>query len=187
LRALRASIPCWLEDAEKGLTDRFRRLLQGLWEDLQHLHSRFGALDRQLHELADTDPVAQRLQQLRGVGPLVGHSHGGHHWRWCSLPQGQTDAALGRTPRQHSSGDKQRLYGITKRGDAYLRTLLIHGTRAVVSQAKHREDRLSRWVTAIAKRHHTNVAAVALPNKTARIAWTMLRTGADYDPNLTAA
>ena len=71
MRALRASIPCWLEDAENGLTDRFRRLLQGLWEDLQHLHSRFGALDRQLHELADTDPVAQRLQQLRGVGPLV--------------------------------------------------------------------------------------------------------------------
>ncbi len=120
-------------------------------------------------------------------GSFGGHSHGGHHWRWCSLPQGQTDAALGLTPRQHSSGDKQRLYGITKRGDAYLRTLLIHGTRAVVSQAKHREDRLSRWVTAIAKRHHTNVAAVALPNKTARIAWTMLRTGADYDPNLTAA
>ena len=71
--------------------------------------------------------------------------------------------------------------------DVYLRTLLIHGARAVVSQAKHKDDRLSRWVTGIAKRRHANVAAVALANKTARIAWAMLRTGADYDPNFAGA
>ena len=99
----------------------------------------------------------------------------------------QMAAALGLTPRQHSSGDKQRLLGITKRGDVYLRTLLIHGARAVVSQAKYKDDRLSRWVTAIAKRRHTNVAAVALANKTARMAWAMLRTDTDYDPELAAA
>jgi transposase len=99
----------------------------------------------------------------------------------------QMAAALGLTPRQHSSGDKQRLLGITKRGDTYLRTLLIHGARAVVSQARHKDDRLSRWATAIATRRHTNVAAVALANKTARMAWAMLRTGADYHPTLAAA
>ena len=75
------------------------------------------------------------------------------------------------------------MLGISKRGDAYLRTLLIHGARAVVSQAKHREDRLSRWVTDIAIRRHPNVAAVALANKTARMAWAMLRQGTDYDPD----
>ena len=92
-------------------------------------------------------------------------------------------AALGLTPRQSSSGDKQRLLGISKRGDVYLRTMLIHGARAVVSQAKHREDRLSLWVTSISKRSHPNVAAVALANKTARMAWAMLRNDTNYDPD----
>ncbi len=92
-------------------------------------------------------------------------------------------ASLGLTPRQYSSGDKHRLLGITKRGDVYLRTLLIHGARAVVSQAKHKDDRLSRWVTGIANRSHTNVAAVALANKTARMAWAMLRNESNYDPD----
>ena len=73
--------------------------------------------------------------------------------------------------------------GISKRGDTYLRTLLIHGARAVVSQAKHKDDRLSRWVTGIAQRRHANVAAVALANKTARMAWAMLRNETDYDPD----
>ncbi len=94
---------------------------------------------------------------------------------------------MGLTSRQHSSGGKNRLLGISKRGDVYLRTLLIHGARAVVSQARHRDDRLSRWVTGIAKRSHTNVAAVALANKTARMAWAMPRQELDYDPELAVA
>jgi transposase len=98
----------------------------------------------------------------------------------------QMAAALGLTPRQCSSGDKQRLLGISKRGDVYLRTLLIHGARAVVSQAKHKDDRLSRWVTGIAQRRHPNVAAVALANKTVRMAWSMLKHGTDYEPELAA-
>ncbi len=91
--------------------------------------------------------------------------------------------SLGLTPRQYSSGDKHRLLGISKRGDVYLRTLLIHGARAVVSQAKHKDDRVSRWVTGIARRSHTNVAAAALANKTARMAWAMLRNESNYDPD----
>ena len=94
---------------------------------------------------------------------------------------------MGLTSRQHSSGGKNRLLGISKRGDVYLRTLLIHGARAVVSQARHRDDRLSRWVTGIAKRSHTNVAAVDLANKTARMAWAMPRQELDYDPELAVA
>jgi transposase len=82
-------------------------------------------------------------------------------------------AAIGITPKQHSSGGKDRLLGISKRGDVYLRTLMIHGGRAVVTRARHRDDRLSRWVTGIANRRHPNVAAIALANKTARMAWAM--------------
>ncbi len=95
----------------------------------------------------------------------------------------QLAAAIGLTPRPHSSGGKHRLLGISKRGDVYLRTLLVHGARAVVTQARHKDDRLSRWVTGIATRRHLNVAAVALANKTARMAWAMLRNETDYDPD----
>ncbi len=184
LRALRAAIPGWLEDAENGLTDHFRALLHGLWVDLIALDDRVLELDQAIKRLADSNHVTRRLQQLRGVGPMVatalvatvGTAEQYHKGR-------QMAASLGLTPRQCSSGDKQRLLGITKRGDVYLRSLLIHGARAVVSQAKHRDDRLSRWVTSIATRRHPNVAAVALANKTARMAWAMLRNETDYYPD----
>ena len=184
LYALRAAIPDWLEDADNDLTDHFRSLLHGLWLDLVALDDRLRELDRAIEQLANSNPMTRRLQQLRGVGPMVataliatvgdaGQYHKGR----------QMAASLGLTPRQCSSGDKQRLLGISKRGDVYLRTLLVHGARAVVSQAKHRDDRLSRWVTGIAQRRHPNVAAVALANKTARMAWAMLRNETDYDPD----
>ena len=171
LHALRRTIPGWLEDAENGLTDYFRSLLNGLWSDLILLDDRVLEMDREIERLANSHEVTRRLQQLRGVGPMVATALVATVGSAEQYPKGrQMAAALGLTPRQCSSGGKQRLLGISKRGDAYLRTLLIHGARAVVSQAKHREDRLSRWVTAIATRRHPNVAAVALANKTARMA-----------------
>jgi len=184
LRALRAAIPCWLEDAENGLTDHFRTLLLGVWTDLVTLDDRVLELDQTILKLANSNEVTRRLQQLRGVGPMVatalvatvGDAQQYHKGR-------QMAAAIGLTPRQHSSGGKDRLLGISKRGDVYLRSLLVHGARAVVSQAKHRDDRLSRWVIGIAQRRHPNVAAVALANKTARMAWAMLRNETDYDPD----
>lgn len=188
LLALRRAIPEWLEDADNGLTDAFRQLLHGLWEDLLTLDSRLKSIDKQIEQLARDNDVTRRLQQLRGVGPLIATAlvatvGDGRQYRKGR----QMASALGLTPRQSSSGDKFRLFGISKRGDAYLRTQMIHGARAVVSQAKHRDDPLSRWVTDIAKRRHPNVAAVALANKTARIAWAMLSNDTDYDPNLVVA
>lgn len=183
LGPLRSAIPCWLEDAENGLTDCFRALLNELWNDLRQLETRLGELDKQIEAIARSNPVTQRLQQLRGVGPLVATALIAAVGDGSHFSKGrQMAAAMGLTPRQYSSGDKRRLLGISKRGDAYLRTLLIHGARAVVSQARRRDDRLSRWVTDIAQRRHTNVAAVALANKTVRIAWAMLREQSDYDP-----
>ena len=184
LRSLRAAIPCWLEDAENGLTGDFRSLLQGVWEDLRVLDDRVGEMDLVIKRLAANNEDCVRLQQLRGVGPMistamvatVGDARQYHQGR-------QMAAALGLTPRQHSSGDKHRLLGISKRGDVYLRTLMIHGARAVVTRARHKDDRLSRWVTGIATKRHPNVAAVALANKTARMAWAMLRHKTDYDPD----
>jgi transposase len=188
LARLRAAVPDWLEDAENGLTSRFRGLLNGLWDDLKRLDQRIAELDREITSMAQNDPVAKRLQQLRGVGPLiatalvaaVGHAEQFANGR-------QMAASLGLTPKQHSSGGKDRLLGISKRGDAYLRSILIHGARSVIRTAKHKDDRLSQWVTSLAVRRHANVAAAALANKTVRIAWAMLRHGTDYQPDRIAA
>jgi transposase len=184
LSALRAAIPCWLEDAENGLTHDFRSLLQGLWDDLLILDDRMCEMDKAIKRLAKGNEDCVRLQQLPGYGPMistalvasVGDARQYHKGR-------QMAAGIGITPKQHSTGDRDRLLGISKRGDVYLRTLMIHGARAVVSVAAHKDDRLSRWVTGIAKKRHPNVAAVALANKTARMAWAILRHKTDYDPD----
>ncbi len=184
LSSLRAAIPCWLEDAENGLTADFRSLLHDVWDDLLILDDRVGEMDKAIERLAENHEECVRLQQLRGVGPMistamiatVGDARQYHKSR-------QMAAAIGITPKQHSSGDRDRLLGISKRGDVYLRTLMIHGARSVVANAKHKDDRLSHWVTAIATKRHPNVAAVALANKTARMAWAMLRNETDYDPD----
>ena len=184
LSSLRAAIPGWLEDAENGLTHYFRSLLQGLWEDLLILDDRMCEMDKTIKRLAKENEDCVRLEQIRGIGPkistamiaTVGDARQYHKSR-------QMAAAIGITPRQHSSGDKHRLLGISKRGDVYLRTLMIHGARSAVAAAKHKDDPLSRWVNGIANRSHPNVAAVALANKNARMAWAMLRNKTDYDPD----
>ena len=184
---LRAALPDWLEDAGNGLSGRFRRLLNGLWGDLRSLDDRVAELDREIAAIAQTDPVAKRLQQLRGVGPIIATALVAAVGNGEQFANGrQMSAALGLTPRQHSSGGKDRLLGISKRGDAYLRTLLIHGARAVIRTAKGKNDHLSQWVTRLAARSHPNKAAAALANKTTRIAWAMLRNGTDYQPELIA-
>ena len=185
---LRAAIPTWLEDAQNGLTMRFRRLLHALWHDLRALDQRMIELDREITLMATADPVAKRLQQLRGVGPVIATALVATVADAKQFANGrQLAAALGLTPRQHSTGGKERLLGISKRGDAYLRTLLIHGARSALRTAKNKEDRLSRWISRVAAHRHHNVAAVALANKTARIAWAMMKNGTDYEPNRAAA
>ena len=187
LASLRAAIPQWLEDAENGLTSGFRSLLHGLWEDLLAIDKRVETLDAEIALIAKNDPVAQRLQKLRGVGPLVATALIATVGNGEQFDKGrQMAASLGLTPKQHSSGGKDRLLGISKRGDTYLRSILIHGARAVVGHAKHKDDRLSRWVTELSKRRHPNIAAVALANKTVRMAWAMLRKGVDYNPEFVA-
>ncbi len=182
---LRAGVPCWLEDMENGLTLRFRRMLRGLWLDLMNLELRVKELDQEIEIAAATNPVATRLQQLRGVGPIIATAIVANVGDAKQFSSGrQMAASLGLTPRQNSSGGKERLLGITKRGDAQLRTLLIHGARSVLRTAASKNDRMSRWVTHIAQTRHHNIAAVALANKTARIAWAMMTKGTDYQPGL---
>jgi len=184
---LRVAIPEWLEDAGNGLTGLFRKLLNGMWNDLLSLDQRLKELDHEITALA-TDPVAQRLQQLRGVGPMIATALLATVGDASQFANGrQMAVSLGLTPKQNSSGGKEKLLGISKRGDSYVRCLLVHGARSMISASKGKEDRLSQWVTRIASTRHPNVAAVAMANKTARIAWAMIRNGSDYQPELAAA
>ena len=183
IQALRKAIPRWLEDGDNGLTGLFRRLLNGLWGDLKVLDDRIGELSREIESIALNNPVATRLQTLRGVGPMIATALIAAVGDAQQFTNGrQMAASLGLTPRQHSSGNKERLLGISKRGDSYLRSLLVHGARSAVYAARNKEDRLSQWVTRLAARRHTNVVAVALANKTVRMAWALLRNGTEYEP-----
>tara|TARA_R110001599_G_scaffold297495_1_gene501776 strand:+ start:7779 stop:8663 length:885 start_codon:yes stop_codon:yes gene_type:complete len=163
---LRAALPRWLEDAENGLTDDFRVLLSGLAEDLRHLDDRIVTVTERIEHHAQTDPVARRLMALRGVGILTASALAGALGDAQAFKRGRDFAAsLGLTPRQHSTGGRDRLLGISKRGDCYLHTLLVHGARAALRWSEGREDNLSHWVRQLAQRKHANVASSRWPTK----------------------
>ena len=121
---------------------------------------------------------------IPGIGPLVATAllaTLGEDWRLFA--NGRALAAwLGLVPRQHSTGGKPRLLGISKRGDVYLRQLLIHGARAMLRWVERKDDATSRWAHALKQRRHPNVANVAMANKLARIAWAVMTTGKTFDP-----
>lgn len=173
-----------LENAENGLSALFRASLQGLADERRHLDARVAAYDAQIAALARESEPAQRLMTIPGIGPLVATAliaAIGSDPRLFG--NGRSLAAfLGLVPRQHSTGGHDRLLGISKRGDTYLRQLLIHGARAVMRWVERKADALSRWATALRARRHTNIAVVALANKLARIAYAVLTSGQPYDP-----
>jgi len=172
-----------LEDAANGLSDRFRAELRELAEELRHLE-RVDHDDAQIEAIAQSHPQARQLMAIPGLGAkgatalvaAVGEDP-------QLFKNGRGLAAwLGLVPRQHSTGGRERLLGISKRGDVYLRQLLIHGARAVLRWVERKDDATSRWATALKARRHPNVAVVALANKIARIAYAVLATGQPYDP-----
>lgn len=185
--ALRKKLPKILEGAENGLTIDFRVLLDGLRDDLVNLDTRIGSMDQAIQKLAQEHAGAKRLQQLRGIGPITATALIAAIGNGSMFERGRDAAAwCGLVPGQHSSGGKDRLLGISKRGDAYLRTLLIHGARAVIKTAQGKDDRLSRWLQSLCSRRNKNIAAVALANKTMRMAWALLTSEQDYDPEFGA-
>jgi transposase len=188
IAALRRAVPRWLEDASNGLTVRFRTLLSGLYADLQALDERVRELDKEVRTIGRENEAVGRIERLRGIGPLIASALVAMIGDARQFKNGrQLAVALGLTPRQHSSGGKERILGISKRGDSYVRTLLIHGARSALRTAPGKNDRLSRWALELAKRSHPNVAATALANKMARVAWAMLRHGTTYEPHGLAA
>jgi transposase len=182
INALRRALPEIQEEAENGLSGLFRRLLDGLHADLVELDRRVDQLDDEIQTAAKEDETARRLQSIPGIGPITATALAASVGDGRQFRHGRDLAAwLGLPPGQHSSGGKDRLLGMSKRGDRYLRTLLIHGARAVIQTAANKTDPRSRWIVGVVTRRHKNVAAVALANKNARIAWALIVRGGTYD------
>ena len=172
---LRRRLPELLEDGENGLSDLFRRLLAQSYQQLQELDGYIDFYTQEMGRQSQQSEVCRRLQTIPGYGPIVAgvfHSVVGNGEAYRRGRD--VSASLGLVPRQHSSGGKEVLLGISKRGDRYLRSLLVHGARSVVIQAAKKDDRLSRWINKVKSERGFNKAVVALANKMARIGWAVL-------------
>lgn len=179
LRTLRRRLPEILEDAENDVPALVRPVLADEYQALRGLDERIKEMNKQIERFAQQSEPCRRLMGQLGVGPLgatcfvasVGAAQGFKNGR-------QVAAWLGLVPRQHSSGGKPMLLGISKRGDTYLRTLLIHGARSALKVAARHDDGVSRWALGVQVRRGTHKATVALANKMARRMWAELAYGA---------
>ena len=172
---VRRRLPEILEDADNGLSDLFRRLLMQSYQQLQMLDEQIDAYTREVTRLSHQNEACQRLQSIPGFGPIVASVFYSVVGNGQAFRRGRdVSAAVGLVPRQHSSGGKEVLLGISKRGDRYLRSLLAHGARAVIIRSDNKDDRLSRWINRLKAERGVNRATIALANKMARIGWAIL-------------
>jgi transposase len=182
---LKKVLPEILEDAENELTEKTRELIDDLREEFLSLEARILKYDKQIGSCFDSHEACQRIGEIEGVGVVtataliarVGDPHAFSNGRHFS-------AFLGLVPKQHSSGGKQRLLGISKRGDTYVRTLLIHGARSALLAAKRKADKRSLWLRRLEERRGMNRACVALANKNARVIWALLAHKETYRKEL---
>ena len=172
--AIARRIPDILEDAENGLPGTMRRLIARLTDNLKEMDRQVDELEAQILQWHNDNAASRKLAEIPGIGPITASAMVATVGDAREFKNGRQMAAwMGLVPRQNSSGGKQTLLGISKRGDVYLRTLLIHGARSVIRFAENRAKPES-WLRQIMDRRHKNVAAVALANKNARIAWVLL-------------
>ncbi len=161
--AVRKRLPELLEEAENGLSDFFRPLLADGYRQLQEIDAHIEFYTRVLKEHARDNEAVERLQTVPGFGPIVASAFHALVGNGQAFRKGRDlSAALGLVPRQHSSGGKTVLLGISKRGDRYVRSLLVHGARSLVRLAARKDDPLSRWINRLKATRGYNKAAVAL-------------------------
>jgi transposase len=185
-------VPALLERAADELPLAFRHLIERLLGQLKELDRQVAELEAQIKAWHRSSELSRRLEKIPGIGPLTASALVASIADARSFANGrQLSAWLGLVPRQSSSGGKPMLLGMSKRGDVYLRTLLIHGARSAILAAQRKATTADTWLGNLLRRRHPNVAAVALANKNARTAWALLAHDrefqADYRPKLAAA
>lgn len=181
--ALRRALPDALEDASNDLPGLARLVVQQAQQLWRELDAHIAWCDERIKAHARSDEQAAAAMQLCGVGPISASALVASVGDFKQFRSGaQLGSWLGLVPSQHSSGGKTQLGRITKRGDDYLRTLLIQGAKSAVMTAHRRPDRLSQWLVQLLARVGWQKAAVALANKNARILWAVLSRGSRFDP-----
>ncbi len=171
-------------ECEEGLPELMRRHIQRMTCRLCQLEKDIAILDEEINRQSRTNEACKRLEEVPGIGRLTASALVASIGRGQEFKSGRQFAAwLGLVPKQHSSGGKQRLLGISKRGDVYLRRLLIHGARAVLRHMNPKRP-VTDWLNKLLARAHRNVVIVALGNKLARIAWALVHKGERYQEAL---
>jgi transposase len=174
-------LPEILEDGENNLPGIFRQLLDRMGDPLKELDRQVGEREVQIRNWHRDNEPSRKLAQIPGIGALTASALVASIGDAQNFENGRQLAAwLGLVPRQPSTGGKQRLLGISKRGDTYLRTLLIHGARSVIRVAERKTGNTDSWLARLIRRCNKNVAAVALANKNARTVWALLVHARDY-------
>ena len=182
-RKLERELVVILEDEDVRLSQRVRALLADMRAEWRELDRRIAAFDEEFAALAKTDDTARRLVSIPGIGVLNATALVAAIGNGATFARGRDLAAwLGLVPRQVTTGGKPRLLGISKRGNKYLRKLLIHGARAALPSLSASPTPIGRWLQGLMARAHKNRVVVALANKLARIAWAVLRRGGIYNP-----
>jgi transposase len=182
-RHVDAALPEILKDATAKLSGALRILLAQLKLELDQMAMRIDEADAVLNKTAHENRACQRLVAILGIGPVTATALIAAIGNGAAFRKGREFAAwMGVVPREHSTGGKQKLLGISKRGNSYLRILFIQGARAVLQQSTKQTSGLSAWLAQLTARTHRNVAAVALANKLARIAWAVLAKNEPYRP-----
>ena len=184
IHVLLRQMPAVVSDDENGLLESVRDLFTRLFAHVKGLDRQVTELEQQITRWHKSSEQSRKLEKVPGIGPItasalvatIGDARAFQHGR-------QLAAWLGLVPRQHSSGGKARLHGISKRGDIYLRTLLIHGARSVLRVAARHTDPTTTWLKRVQARRNANIAAVALANKHARIIWALLAHDREYTPD----
>jgi transposase len=180
---VRKAIPVIVEDAEHGLSDLCRALLWDVDQRVCTLDAEITRYDARIAQLATQSDVCQRLTRVEGVGPLTATAFVAAVHDPGACKNGRHCAAwLGLVPTQHGTGGKTTLGGVSTRGNAYLRRLLLQGALAVLRRVEGKQDSRSVWIQQLRARRGTQVAAVALANKNARMLWALLATGEVYRP-----
>jgi transposase len=178
---LRKNLPTVIEDAEQNLSPRLRWLLDRLWQEWKQTEIDIKAITDEIERISNDDARCRRLRQIPGFGPLVSTATVAAIGNGAAFRRGRDFAAwVGVVPRQYSTGGKHKLFGISKRGNIYLRRMLIHGARAVLLRVKYGTEGFGQWVHRLAQRAPRNKVVVAIANKLARIAWAVLSSGQEY-------
>ena len=183
---VRSKMPALLDECSESVPSLALELFRDLYDELLQLEQRIGTLERRVERLYRGNFLCQRLGQVEGIGALTATAFVATVAHAAQFKNGRQCAAwLGLVPKQDSSGGKPRLLGISKRGDVYLRTLLVHGARSAMRLTPKRDDPKSRWVEQLRKRRGENIAAVALAAKHARILWALMVQGESSAPPAT--